>query len=168
MLFFHSMPEEYVATVTFVAQLKAMTFVNEQGQLTNMWDAYTLEDIQDENGTHKEIIWKGGVRGKRNINPITGAPPEYEEVTGLTVEELNSIKFLYEKLHGGYRLDERVRLEYYVAGTLILQFKKYLPSVFKNIGASRGVRYTQGFLAEEVDEQGTKVLKWTPQVVEGR
>lgn len=75
---------------------------------------------------------------------------------------------MYEKLHGGYRLDERVRLEYYVGGTLILQFKKYLPSVFKNIGASRGIRYTQGFLAEEIDEQGHKVLKWTPQVVEGR
>lgn len=78
------------------------------------------------------------------------------------------MKFLYEKIHGGYRLDERVRAEYYVMGELLMQFKKYLPGVLKNIGASRGYRYTQGFYKKETLDDGTEVVKWTPQVVEGR
>lgn len=50
---------------------------------------------------------------------------------------------------------------------MMLQFKKYFPSILKNIGASRGDRMTQGFY-EEVEENGEKVLRWTPQVIEGR
>lgn len=111
--------------------------------------------------------WDGTVRGRRNISNIEGAP-QYEEVKGLEIEELNAIKFLYEKLHGGYRLDERVRLEYYVLGEMLLQFRKFMPGVLKNIGASRGYRNTQGFFKEEKDADGNVTLKWTPQVVEGR
>lgn len=86
----------------------------------------------------------------------------------MQIEEANAIKFLYEKLHGGYRLDERVRLEYYVLGEMLLQFKKFLPGVLKNIGASRGWRNTQGYFEKTLDENGVPILKWTPQVVEGR
>jgi len=79
-------------------------------------------------------------------------------------------------MHGGYRVDERVAAEYYIMGEMILQLKKYLPSVLKNIWASRGIRDTQGYLQQEVDELGNKVFdkdgnavyKWTPQVIEGR
>ena len=77
------------------------------------------------------------MRGKRNISNVEGLP-QYVDVTELEIEEVNAIKFTYEKLHGGYRLDERLRLEYYVLGEMFLQFRKFLPGVFKNIGASRG------------------------------
>lgn len=120
-----------------------------------------------DGATYKTIKWDGTIRGKRNVSNVDNEPL-YEDVTELIPEEIAAIKFLYEKIHGGYRLDERVRAEYYVMGELIMQFKKYMPGVMKNVLASRGYRSTQGFLDEVVDDQGNKVLKWTPQVVEGR
>lgn len=85
----------------------------------------------------------------------------------LTTEEINAIKFTYEKIHGGYRLDERTRAEYYILGEMIMQFKKFLPSILKNVGASRGLRQTQGYY-KKVDENGQEVLRWVPQMIEGR
>lgn len=158
MMFFHTLPEEVVATAIFVAQLKAMKLADG----SSMWDHYVTKDVEDAT----IVEWDGTVRGKRNISNLKDLP-QYEDVLGLEIEEINSIKFLYEKLHGGYRLDERVRAEYYILGEMFLQFKKFLPGVLKNIGASRGWRQTQGFFREE-EENGNKVLKWTPQVVEGR
>lgn len=71
-------------------------------------------------------------------------------------------------MHGGYRADERIAAEYYVGGELIFQLKKYMPSILKNIWASRGVRDTQGTFKTEIDANGIEVLKWTPEVIEGR
>jgi hypothetical protein len=160
MMMFHTLPEEVVATAIFVAQMKSMKFKNTDGVETNMWDAYNLTESN-------KLQWIGGVRGKRNISAVDGVP-QYQEVTELETEELNAIKFLYEKLHGGYRLDERVRLEYYVLGEMLLQFKKFLPGVLKNIGASRGWRNTQGFFEKTKDKDGVDILNWSPQVIEGR
>lgn len=48
-----------------------------------------------------------------------------------------------------------------------MQFKKFLPSILKNVGASRGLRQTQGYY-KKVDENGQEVLRWVPQMIEGR
>lgn len=168
MMIFHSLPEEIISTAIFVAQLRSMQFTNTEGVTTNMWDAYdTNKEVLSDNTEYTTIEWKGGVRGKRNISNISNQPV-YEDVTELTTEEANHVKFLYEKMHGGYRIDERVAAEYYIFGEMILQLKKYMPSILKNVWASRGVRNTQGYFEEVVDEQGNKVLKWKPQVIEGR
>lgn len=113
------------------------------------------------------VEWLGGVRGKRNVSNIEDKPL-WEEVTEYTQEEINNTKFLYEKIHGGYRADERIAAEYHIFGELIFQLKKYFPSILKNVWASRGVRDTQGFFEESTNEKGEKILKWTPQVIEGR
>ncbi len=166
MMIFHSLPEEIVSTAIFVAQMKAMK--TKDGK--SVWDHYgepkteTLSDGVE----HTTIAWDGYVRGVRNTSNVDDAPA-WENVTELTIEEINAMKFLYEKIHGGYRLDERVALEYYVFGEMVLQLKKYMPSIMKNIGASRGKRTTQGrFLEQGTDENGNSILKWTPQVIEGR
>jgi hypothetical protein len=168
MMMFHSMPEEVIATALFVAQMKAMKFTKQDGTESNMWDSYEQKDTTLDDGTkHTVVEWTGGKRGVRNISndPTT---PKYEDVEGMTIEELNAIKFLYEKIHGGYRGDEKVIAEYYVMGELYLQMKKYMPAILKNVWASKGIRQTQGNFIEEVDENGTKIMKWTPQVIEGR
>lgn len=51
---------------------------------------------------------------------------------------------------------------------MFLQFRKFLPGVFKNIGASRGWRQTQGKMVATKDAEGNTILKWSPEVVEGR
>lgn len=167
MLRFHSLPEEVISTAIFVAQLKSMKYTKEDGTISNMWDGYTIDkDANSNNEAIGTVKWIGGKRGVRKITNIADEP-QYEDLMGLSTEEINSIKFLYEKMHGGYRIDERVSAEYYIMGEFILQLKKYMPSILKNIWASRGLRSTQGYF-QEVEENGVKVLKWTPEVIEGR
>lgn len=168
MMMFHSMPEEVIATALFVAQLKNMKFTKADGTVTSMWDAYDNPTTTLSDGsTVTHIVWNGGVRGKQNMSNDP-TRPDYQDVEGLTIDEINAVKFLYEKIHGGYRGDERVAAEYYVMGELYLQFKKYMPAILKNVWASKGIRQTQGNLEESIDEHGNKVLKWKPQVIEGR
>jgi hypothetical protein len=168
MMMFHSIPEEAIATSLFVAQMKGMKFTKEDGTETNMWDSYEDKEVTLPDGTkHTTIEWVGGKRGIRNVSNISDQP-QYEDVEGLTTEEVAAIKFLYEKIHGGYRGDERVAAEYYVMGELFLQLKKYMPAILKNVWASKGLRQTQGNMVEEIDANGNKVLRWKPQIIEGR
>jgi hypothetical protein len=158
LLMFHSLPEEIIATAIFVAQMKAMKTVDLNGNEISMWEAYEVNK--------GEVRYVGGVRGKRNISSVSDVP-EYVDVGELQQEEINSIKFLYEKIHGGYRADERAAAEYYVLGEVMLQLKRYMPSVLKNAFASRGKRETEGYFTKVV-EDGVEVLKWNPAVIEGR
>lgn len=168
MMLFHSLPEEIISTAIFVAQMRAMKFKKADGTNTNMWDAYDTKTEHLSDGTEFHTIeWTGGKRGVRNVSNVANQPV-YEDVTELTVEEINALKFLYEKMHGGYRIDERVAAEYYIWGEMILQLKKFLPSMLKNVWASRGVRDTQGRFEEITDENGNKVLKWNASIIEGR
>lgn len=164
MFMFHTLPEEMIATATFVAQLKAMKVPDG----TSVWDHYVPVTKIDSNGIETTTYeWDGTVRGTINTSNLSDRPA-YQDLKDLTTEEINSIKFLYEKMHGGYRLDERTRAEYYIFGELMMQFKKYFPSILKNIGASRGERDTQGYFKKMTDENGKEILQWTPQVIEGR
>lgn len=161
---FHTIPEEVVATAIFVAQLKAMKTPDGK----SVWDHYEEKTITLSSGeTYTTYEWDGTKRGKVNTSTIV-ENPVYEDLEELSINEINKIKFLYEKIHGSYRGDERVRAEYYVLGELLLQFKKYLPGTLKNIVGSRGYRYTQGTYEKATDAEGNEYLKWTPQVAEGR
>jgi len=168
MMLFHSLPEEIIATSLFVAQMKSMKFTKADGTVSNMWDGYEEKTTKLSDGTdYTTIEWVGGVRGQRNISNLADKP-EYVDIEGMTTEEINAIKFLYEKIHGGYRGDERIAAEYYVMGELFLQMKKYMPAILKNVWASKGIRQTQGNFVSSVDENGITVMKWVPQVIEGR
>lgn len=133
MMFFHSVPEEMIATSIFIAQLKSMKFTKADGTTSNMWDSYgTHDETLSDGSLHSSIVWNGGVRGKRNTS-VLADKPQYEDITDMTNEEINYVKHLYEKMHGGYRADERVAAEYYVFGEMALQLKKYFPSILKNV-----------------------------------
>lgn len=165
MYMFHTLPEEVIATAIFVAQLKAMKTPDG----LSVWDHYKqVEKIDEYGNKYKTYEWDGTVRGKVNTSKIDDIP-KIEDLTELTIDEVTSIRFVYEKMHGGYRLDERTRAEYYIFGELMMQFKKYLPSILKNVGASRGLRQSQGYFKEVTDDKtGEKYLQWTPSVIEGR
>jgi len=161
---FHTYPEEVTAVAIFVAQLRAMKTKNKEGQTITMLEAYQAkENLTATGDKFYTLEYTGAERGKVNVSNIAGEPV-YVSLTELTTDEINSMKYLYEKIHGGYRQDERVRLEYYILGELMLQLKRYIPSILKNAFASKGRRYTQGYY--RTNEDGT--LKWEPQVIEGR
>ncbi len=168
MMMFHSLPEETIATAIFIAQLRAMKYKNKDGVETNVWDSYEVVKKKLSDGQEYDVVdWVGGVRGVQNVSKLDGSP-EYVNIEGLTIEEINAVKFLYEKIHGGYRADERIAAEYYVMGELFVQLKKYMPAILKNVWASRGIRQTQGYWKEVVDDNGVTIKKWNPQVIEGR
>lgn len=160
---FYTLPEEVIATTLFIAQMKAIKL--EDG--STLWDHYKPVTKLDQYGNeYTDYEYDGTVRGKINTSTVEGVP-QYQDLLELSVDELNAMKFTYEKIHGGYRLDERVRAEYYILGEVALQFKKYFPSILKNIGASRGNRVTQGYY-EKLEENGVTTMRWVPQVIEGR
>ena len=158
--FFHSFPEEIISTAVFYAQMSSMKTADGKSML----DHYEVKETKDEFGEISYgLVWDGYVRGQRNTSNVDGVP-QLRDVTELEAEESIAIKNLYERIHGGYKSDERVAAEYYVFGELMLQFKKYLPSVIKNGFASKGIRQQQG--AFKANEKGE--LQWSPSVIEGR
>lgn len=142
---FHSMPEEILSTSIFIAQMKAMK--TNDGK--NMLDHYQVITEKDKDGIEFTTVkWVG---------------PESLGRGELDTREINNLKYLYERMHGGYRQTERVRAEYYIFGQLFLQLKKFFPSILKNVFASKGLRGAQG---KYVMENGKRV--WKPEIVEGR
>jgi hypothetical protein len=160
MYFFHSFPEEIISAAIFYAQMSSMKTADGKSML----DHYEVKDITDADGNVSHgLVWDGYVRGERNTSTIDGAA-QIKPVTELEPEEILAIRQVYERMHGGYKSDERVAAEYYVFGELMLQFKKYLPSIIKNGFASRGIRQQQG--AFKANDKGE--LIWSPSVIEGR
>lgn len=127
---FHSIGEEAVAMMTMLAQLKSMK-VGKDGK--SIYDHYNVVESADANGviTHT-VEWDGTVRGafKKSDGTI-------EDLKGLTSNEITRLYYVYESLHGGYRQDEKVKLEYYLLGEVFMQFKRYLPGILKNVMRSR-------------------------------
>jgi hypothetical protein len=141
---FHTLPEEYLATAMFVAQLRSMKTPDGK----SVWDHYVPVTKTDSNGiTYTDYEWDGTVRGQINTSNVQDKPV-IQDLTAPTIDEINHIKFVYERIHGGYRLDERPYIEYFVWGELMIQFKKYLPGILKNIGASKGYSQTRGYFKE--------------------
>jgi len=159
----HTIPEEIIAASIFYAQMKSIKL--EDG--TSVWDHYKEVDKTTSYGDkYKAIEWDGAVRGTVVVSS-NAAQAQTAELTSLSIDEINNMKFLYEKMHGGYRADERTIAEYYIFGELALQLKRFLPSMLKNAFASKGFRATEGEY-KEIEVNGQKVKQWTPDVVEGR
>lgn len=92
-------------------------------------------------------------------------------------------------MHGGYREDERARLEYFLLGEVFMQFKRYLPNIIKQGFGSRTKLYSYGTYKaapswREYDhrdpevrkdlaiaagrEEKAQALEWNARVQEGR
>lgn len=71
-------------------------------------------------------------------------------------------------MHGGYRQDERTKLEYFIFGKLFLQFKKYLPTIIRNIFQEAGPSDSLGYYKELDQKDGAPILQWQREIVEGR
>lgn len=174
---FYSLPEEALATIIMVAQLKSMKISNthpeESVRGKSLWDMYETVEMTDKDGFKyidiqwKQINGKPVVRGLINVSK--NATPEYQEITELQPDEIRRMYYVYEKLHGGYRKDEATKFEYYVIGSLFTQLRRYLPAILRNALQSSGKRSALGyFKIIDKDATGQEVMEWHSRVMEGR
>lgn len=142
---FYSLPEEFVAMTIMIAQLRNMK-MEVDGKQTSFWDMYELQQSVDQEGNELwKVDWKKDAEGNpiaRGVINKSKDPrlPDYQAVTELTPEEIDSMKYVYQLIHGGYRRDEHTKVEYYVMGGLFMQFRRYLPSILRNMFMSKGAR----------------------------
>ena len=171
---FYSMPEEFVSTIMMVAQMRALkTTVN--GEEKSVWDLYdVVKTNKPGEADQYEVQWRRDaedkpiVRGTVNISKDPRFV-EYKDITELTHEEIDHMKYVYQTVHGGYRRDEHTMMEYYVVGSAFTQFRRYLPSILRNMAMSKGTRALGKFvLTEEEAKDGKKVMEWRARVSEGR
>jgi hypothetical protein len=171
MYMFYSLPEETLAAMTMIAQLKSMKISAGSMKGTSLWDMYEkVEKVNSNGDKFIDYSWK--------IDPKTGNPfvrgmikndNDSQELTELDGKEISRLFFVYEKMHGGYRSEERTKLDYYVFGQIFLQFKRYLPNILRMGAMSSGKRTSTGFyksLGE--DKDGTPILEWQSNVMECR
>lgn len=112
-----------------------------------------------------DAVWKDGyIRGYTNTAPA-GVEPNYKPLTELDSNELRRMKYVYQRMHGGYRSDEKTYLEYFVLGEMLLQFKRYLPTLLRNYGQSRAKIDSYGMYKPKM-ENGQVVMKDGVEVVE--
>jgi hypothetical protein len=142
---FYSLPEEFVAMTIMIAQLRHLK-MNVNGKMESFWDLYERVQTTDEQGNE---LWTIKWREDEDGNPIARgvidrskdpAHPDLQTVSELMAEEIDSMKYVYQLIHGGYRRDEHTRLEYFVLGSLFMQFRRYLPSILRNMFMSKGER----------------------------
>jgi hypothetical protein len=168
---FHSLPEEALAGIVMVAQLKSMKIGAGENKGTSIWDMYDLVDKENSvGGKFKDVDWKRD----KNGNPISrgfirNQDGVEQELTELDGKEITRLFFVYEKMHGGYRTDERTKLDYFVFGQMFTQFKKYIPNILRMGGMSSGKRTGTGFYKPTGElKDGKPVLEWQSNVMEGR
>lgn len=119
--------EEWVAEIMLASMMQRMK--TKDGR--SVWDAYEVQDVTQDGVTFKDVVWTGGVRGvqARKIGNRT----VYENIEGLTWQEIEHMKRIYERVHGAYRKDERTSLELFAWGETVMQYKKYIPSIANNL-----------------------------------
>jgi hypothetical protein len=72
-------------------------------------------------------------------------------IKGITSKEATKLKRVYERLQGGYRSEEKTIMEMTLLGEIFLQFRKYLPSLLKNMFGSVKNDYSLGrYVTKEV------------------
>jgi hypothetical protein len=179
---FYSLPEELAAAHTMIAQLRRMKIGHGSMKGTSLWEMYELVDQKDENGNiYKELQWrkdpKTGKAFIRGYVPTSDDPndPQYEAITELQSDEIRKVFYVYERMHGGYRAEERTLIEYFIVGQVFMQFRRYMPNILRNAMKASGKISALGTYLPKMDENGkiiekdgAPVLEWQSRVMEGR
>jgi hypothetical protein len=116
----HSLFEEYGAMTMLYAGLKASKFsftnkITGEVKESNLYDMYDNQGNYDDNWNRGKVTSNGKV----------------VELGAITADELQKFKRFHERVHGSYRREERLTAELTVMGQWAMQFKKYLPTLFK-------------------------------------
>lgn len=179
---FYNLPEEALATMIMVAQLKRLKISNnhpdERLRGMSMYDLYHVVESEVNGVTVRELKfgYKNPQTGEiekvtRGVRNISADPnnPEYTEISALEPEEVVRLHYVYERIHGGYRVDERIRFEYGVFNQLFLMFRRFLPNILRNVGMSAGKREALGYFKTiGKDASGNEIVEWQSRIIEGR
>lgn len=165
---FHSIPEEFVAITTMIAQLhhlKHPTLKNEKtGKPLSIWDCYTVKPNAEG---IMELQWTGGKRGV--LKEGSGPMSTYKDMYELIPQEIAKLKKVYERMQGGYRKEEAAALEVYALGKVFIQLKKYAPQLIMNAVGSKKYVYELGYLKKTAERKdGEDVYEWMARLNEGR
>lgn len=119
---------------------------------------------KDENNEDYSVIeWDGYTRGK-----IQNQDGTFTNLQELSSNEIRRMYYVYQKMHGGYRQDERTRLEYYVFGELFMQFKRFMPNLLRTALKSKSKVHSYGYYKKLKNQDGVDVVEWHSRVMEGR
>ena len=160
----HTAVEEANSMAILYAQMKSLKIgkPDENGEKLSAWDMYAVKENSTAGQKTYELEWKDNYdRGKSYQN---GA---MRSTYGVTAQEVIKLKRFYERIQGNYRHEERSVLEMYVLGQVVMQFKRYLPSMIR--GQLRG-RVSDPSLGRyvEVQKDGENVLEWRNRMITGK
>lgn len=160
----HKIGEDMGNYTILYSTLKRMKTTDKNGNQISMWDAYKYDEA------NQTVIYDGGVRGV-----VERGDGSFKELRGLENEEIIRLKRVSQKIHGGYRQEERIAMELTALGSVVMQFRKFLPAIVENAFQGRYKDNSLGFYALKMDENGNPVLKdgknvyeWQTRVSEGR
>jgi hypothetical protein len=94
----------------------------------------------------------------------SGSNVTYTDVYGLSPQEINRMKVIYDRKHGEYR--ERFSMETNALASMFIMLKRYMPRVLKNLFESRKLTDALGTYQEVPGEDG--VYEWKPEYISGR
>lgn len=160
----HKIGEDMGNYSILYSALKRMKTVDKDGKQISMWDAYKY------NPATEQVAYDGGVRGV-----VERGDGSFKELRELENEEIIRLKRVSQKIHGGYRQEERIAMELTALGSVVMQFRKFLPAIIENAFQGRYKDNSLGFYKLKMDENGNPVLKegknvyeWQARVSEGR
>lgn len=163
----YSRPETWNANMVLAAQLNRMKVKGNDGKMISVWDAYEVVRTKENGIESYKLEWKAPKRGV--IKTASSEElDQYENLYGLTSQEIGRLKRVYQRLQGGYRADEKTVLETYLVGELFMQFKKYIPALLTNALRSKGLDTSLGQYKKVGRRNGEDVYEWEGRVVEGR
>ena len=153
---FHQMGEEYSQITILLAQLNHMKTLDKNGKEISMYDAFEY----DENTKSFKFNAKGG----RIITDSAGnkqtilKTSKGEELLEPTFEENTKMKRTYERVHGGYKSEEKMMVEATSLGRFLVKFRKYIPSQVLDNFQSEYSDWSIGDWGTTVDEKGNPIL----------
>jgi hypothetical protein len=160
----HSIFEEYGAMSMLYAGLKASRFTFTHKETGEVKEA-NLYDMYDNQGNYDNNWVRGKIKQGDN----------FIEIGAITADELQKFKRFHERVHGSYRREERLTAELTIMGQWALQFKKYLPTLFKMNWKGPDVdRYLGGYKVKldadgfPVKDNGIDVMEWEEKLTQGR
>lgn len=157
---FHQMGEGYSQIVLLASQLEQLK-TTRNGEEISMWDAF---DFNKDSNTFK---YNGDVRFLDHLgNAIT--EPTYEEIA--------KMKRTYERIHGGYKSEEKMLIEMTAIGRWIVKFRKFIPSqIFENLQGQYNDWSIGGWgtdidpkTGEPILQPGETMVQWISRSNQGR
>ena len=166
---FHSLPEEAMSMVILAAQMHKMKIQSKDSKNgKSLWEMYSVKEVEDPltKKKYNDVVWEDDyIRHYINTSPA-GVTPNIIPLKGLSTDEVRKMKYMYQRMHGGYRSDEKTYMEYFVLGEIFMQFKRYLPNMLRLYGQSRGKIQSYGYYKPVKDKEGNIIMQDGKEVVE--